>query len=654
MENNPVEKNNQEFKTANSLKKGKYGFYRNVEKINSVYGEDKETKPVFSEKDLSIEKPITYSAFKPATETNHYIYPEKIKELFEGFFSEKIKPFWMNNNGFVKEGFDDVAGGAINEMTSSTGSIKNEAYDFYNQLLENWKQIEDDVNIIADPNGRQSDKLKGFIHLIRDFILLFYTAISVLNVNSHPNIIDIMGETLTKMFVDSETGGMVDKEQSRLAIYYFTMIAYASVFIFIAYVATENWYYFLFYEFSENMMTEVLDKDGNPEKKEWSLQQWWSYYEKTRPNLFGLVHALFYVVTAIDSILRKLRNYTKGSDNYSPIIHVLLYLCIYYWFNYFVTITSSPAFDIIFMIIVGFAVFRVCILSYGSFSFAAASQYYPPSLFSLVISIIKFIVLLSINFSLIPIGKMAVYAYLMFMSFGIISFSETKRKNRGITGRFFDTVREMRDYLLLNAKIVSEKTGAGKFEKWAYFIESSWLSISVILIFLFLFISLFPNTKDIQLFAPIFYFILIFWGISIVKIFINYLKKNPNISVSQAASVSTGNMTTNTTTGTTGNMTTNTTGQTNTLQQELENRRNNITSNLSQINFINGVQTLAPKTEYETGFGLGTQIGKDLGKNVFRQGVDAYNTVANPKETIKKIIEQKPKTGVFETLSKIF
>ena len=625
----------QELKTATLLKKGKYGFYKQIDKIHSVYGDEPTIKKEKTTEGINTPQPVAFSAFEPATETNHFLHPEKIQEILQGILPKSLSPFWSINNSepqkvAVKEGFgelEETTQSLNNQINGSTQSIQNEGSLLYKQLSENWTQIEDDVNIIGDPNARQSDKLKGFVHLIRDFIVMFYTLISVFNVNAHPNIIDIAGETLTKMFVDTDTGGLVNPEQSKLAIYYFTMIAYASVFIFIAYIATENWYYFLFYEFSEDIMTDVINKDGTTEKKEWSLQVWWSYYERERPNLFGLFHALFYVVTAMDSMFRKFRKWSKGSDNYSPIIHVVLFLCIYYWFNYWVNMTSSPAFDIIFMIIMGFAVFRVCILSYGSFSFAPASVYYPPSLFSLVIFLIKGLVLWTIDYSLMSIGKMAVYAYIMFISFGLISFSETKRKNRGITGRFFDTVREMRDYLLLNARTISEKPGADIPNTYAHFVEGSWLSISVFLVFVFMFMSLFPKTDNIQLFAPLYYFILIFWGITIVKMIINYWRSSkgygeiiPVNNPPAGSNVSTGN-------------------NTGDYLKFLQDRKEKISQTLSQGAYmpkdINGEPTFGPEnnmaeTLYKTGFGMIPKIGYDT-------GVNTKNTILNAPSTIKEL-----------------
>ena len=489
-------------------------------------------------------------------------------------------------------------------MRDSTQSVDSQGKQMYNQLLENWRQIQDDVKIIGDENARQSDKLKGFVHLIRDFLAMFYTATSVFNVNAHPNIIDIAGQTLTKMFVETDTGGIIDPEQSRLAISYFTMIAYASVFIFIAYVASENWYYFLFYGFSEDIMTNITDKDGNKSQQEWSLGVWWSYYEEKKPNLFGLFHAVFYMVTAMDSMFRKLREFTKGEfDNYSPVIRVLLFMGIYYWFNYWVSMTSSAAFEIIFLIIMGFAVFRVCMLSYGSFSFAPASVYYPPSMFSLVIFIIKALVLWTLDYSLISIGKMAVYAYIMFISFGLISFSETKRTNRGVTGRFFDAVREMRDYLLLNARQVSK---SDDFPIWlAKYVEVSWLSISVFLIFLIMLMTLISQTKDVRLFAPLYYFILIFLGCSAVKTIINWFKMSDEDTK---------------------------------IETDMKVKTDKYNSTLSQNNFTtkegpDSSRFDTKNTLYESGFGRGIQVGKDLFNNKL------INPIMNPRETFNTVKE---------------
>lgn len=621
MEKQPVDKK-QGLETATLLKKGKYGFYKQVDKIHSVYGDD-EPKPIQKPMNEMEEKqPVIYSAFLPATETHHYIHPEKIQEILQGFIPDVVKPYFSIDKGKVKEGFEgglEQSTQALNDqINGSTQSIQNEGSVLYKQLTENWIQIQDDVNTIGDPNSSQSDKLKSFFYLIRDFLAIFYTLISVFNVNTHPNFIDIMGETLTKMFVETDTGGLIDPEKSRLTIYYFTMIAYASVFIFIAYIASENWYYFLFYEFSEDIMTNVINKDGKTEKKEWSLQVWWSYYEKNQPNLFGLFHALFYIVTAIDTMLRRLRENTKGYfDNYSPIIRVGLFLGIYYLFNYWVSMTTSPAFDIIFMIVMGFAVFRICMMSFGSFSFVPASKNYPPSLFSFVVTLIKGIVLWTLDYSLISIGKMAVYVYIMFISFGIISFSETKRKDRGIIGRFFDTVREMRDYLLLNAKSISGNPNAGFPSIFAYTIENSWLSIAVFLVFFILLMTLIPNTKDIQLFAPIYYFILIFMGITVVKFLINNAKMFLGIEKPNT-----------TTTGT------------------LDYQRGELSKNLSQgpLNF----NRLNPReTQYKTGVVDALNIGKNIIqqkgeeiKNIYQGDTGSLNNVYNLGKKISN--ELKP------------
>ena len=533
MENQPVVSEKQGFETATLLKKGKYGFYKQIDKIHSVYG-DEPTIPqktnVFTEDKPHKKAPETFSAFKPASETNHYLYPEKFNEFIQGFFAEKVKPFWsIGKEGFGGGGLEESAESATKKIDESTQAIQEEGDLMLKRLEEVWIQIEDDVKIIGNEESTQSEKLHGFFSLLKDFLLLFYTLFSVFNVNTHPNLIDIIGETLTKMFVETDTGGLFDPEKSRIAIGYFTMIAYASVFIFIAYIASENFYYFLFYEFGENIMTDVINEKGDTEKKEWSLGVWWSYYEKKRPNIFGLIHAVFYMVTMIDTLLRRLRENTKGkSDDYSPILRILIFLAIYYLFNYMVTLTGSPVFEIIFMIVLVLAVFMICIKSYGSLGFAAASTSYAPSLFNIVITIIKIIVLFMINYALMPIGKLAVYIYIIFISFGIISFSETKRTKRGMIGRFLDTTREMRDYLLLTARINSNNNTI--ISSKAHFIEKSWLSFSVIIVFLIMLFTLIPNIKDVQnfqMFAPILYFILIFWGISIVKIFMNIFFYEP-------------------------------------------------------------------------------------------------------------------------------
>jgi len=530
MENN----DNPDLKTATILKKGKYGFYKEVDKIQSVYG-DKVTPP----KEETIKPSYTFSAFKPDSETNHFIYPENVHKVIQEFFTQKMKPIWSFGKegfwSFGKEGFDSLeeTGKSLsNQIDGQTQSVQDEGKIFLEELKGYWNQIKSHADVIGDKDSKQSDKIKAFFLMIRDFLNMFYALFNLVNINGHPNFIDIMGETLTKMFVETNTDGLIDKEKSRIAIQYFTMIAYASVFIFISYIATENWYYFLFYSYSEDIVIPtglyIDGQNGNKEEemKEWSLLVWWEYYEKKRPNLFGFIHGLFYLVTWLDTVFRKIRRRVKGenSDNFSPILHISLFLAIYYLFNYFVTITSTPVFDIIYLIVLLFAVLRICAYSHGSIGFTPASTNYSPSMIYLVISLIKGVFLWSINAALISIGKLTVFVYIIFMSFGIISFSETKRKDRGIIGRYFDTVSEMREYLLLNARIYSEKY-TDIFNRQMFWMEESWLSISVIIVFLIMFMTIYQNVKDFQMFAPLLYFILIFWGISIVKIVLNITKR---------------------------------------------------------------------------------------------------------------------------------
>jgi hypothetical protein len=372
--------------------------------------------------------------------------------------------------------------------------------------------------------------------LIKDILMLMYTFLNMFSVSTHPNFIDMSGKVLTKMFVDTDTGGLIDKEKSRLAVLYFTLIAYAAVFIFVAYVASENWFYFLVYPYSEDIMTNTVDEDGKNTYTEWSLAAWWAYYEKKQPTIFGVFHALFYTTTAIDSLVRRLRQNTRGTADYmSPLLHIGIFLGIYYLFNYWTTVTDSPVFDIIILIFMTFAVLRIVIMTHGSVGFTAPSAYYPPSLLSFVISLIKGFVLWTINYSLISIGKIAIYVYFMFISFAFISFSETKRKERGMIGRYFDTVEEMGKYHLLNSQKDYDKVIPPTWFAWSWaalLLELNWLSVSVIIIFLIMFFSLLAESgNNVQHFIPIFYFIVIFWGIAGVKIIINcaawFLKKRP-------------------------------------------------------------------------------------------------------------------------------
>lgn len=552
MENQPEQ---QDLETVRLLKKGKYGFYKQVDKIHSVYG-DAPVKgaEVVAAVDPPIKQPVAFSAFQADSETNHYLHPDKIQEFLQGLFTNKL---WATGKegfgerfeeGFDgKEGFDDGAGKLEEEAKSqfkdTTQSVEDEGKKFMKKLKNAWMVIQNDMDIIGDPHAKQSDKIKGFIRLIKDILVLMYTFVNMFSISTHPNFIDMSGKVLTKMFVDTDTGGLFDKEKSRVAILYFTLIAYASVFIFIAYVVSENWFYFLVYPFSENIMTKTaVDEEGKETYKEWSLEAWWAYYEKKQPTLFGVFHALFYTTTAIDSLLRKLRGMVKNTtestgyyDDYSPLFRILIFLGIYYSFNYWTTITESPVFDIIILIFMSFAVLRICAMTHGSVGFTEPPAYYAPGMLSFVITLIKGFVLWTINYSLVSIGKLAIYAYFMFISFGFISFSETTRKkDMGMIGRYRSTVEEMGKYHLLNSQMLADKVNGNKESDsftWAaanlgIFLELNWLSVSVILIFLIMFFSLMAvSGNNVYSFAPIFYFILVFWCMSILKIIINCFAK---------------------------------------------------------------------------------------------------------------------------------
>lgn len=409
--------------------------------------------------------------------------------------------------------------------------IQGEGKRLYEKLKEIYLQIVEDIEMLSDPNISQADRIKGFTRMTKDMVVLAYTATSIFNVNAHPNIIDFIGAKLTTAFMEideMDTTGKFDMEKARLAVFYFTFIAYAFVFIFIAYIATENWYYFLFYKFSHDITISMpADKEGNVKDVPFSLNVMWEYFQVRQPNIFGVFHALFFVVTALDTLLRKIRSWARGYfDMATPFIRIALFLFIYYLFHYWTTVTNSAAFEWIFWVVIMVSVALICITTFGSFGFTPPSPYFAPGYMHLAITLIKFFVVSTIDTALMTFGKTALYIYIIVMSFAIIIITE-KRNTPGKTSRFFafDTIHQMAKFDLLKLKGIAKQKGAGFLDKMPFWVEANWLSISVFLIFLFLFVSLYNNTKDIQAFAPVFYFICFFWIASFFKGILNYITK---------------------------------------------------------------------------------------------------------------------------------
>lgn len=78
MENEPS------LKTADLLKKGKYGFYKQVEPISNIYGEPPEKPTPFVLNDeTKTPPPTSFNAFKPVSKENHFFIQKKSLNSFE-------------------------------------------------------------------------------------------------------------------------------------------------------------------------------------------------------------------------------------------------------------------------------------------------------------------------------------------------------------------------------------------------------------------------------------------------------------------------------------------------------------------------------------------------------------------------------------------
>ena len=429
-----------ELKSFTILKKGKYGFYKNmeVEGLHNIYdlgdvasSTSKDHKVLHDlEKNVAVgevfrinsgEKRASSKSLGGGSQT----LPTNHKVLHD--LGEIVK-----TNPPLKEGLENPMGETVTVKSSANTDDK---YTSVQDVEKKYKGGAD--NLSADVQninnaGKSGDVIEVIVTLytfiLRDIPLYILSILQLFDFSVHPNIMDIITDAIFKgIEKEKEEGGenaendREMKEGKKYVVGFF----YSLILVFLVYFATENWFYFLFYKGED--MTHIK-----------TFEEW----AKINPKnivLLRFMNAFMFCAVTLSNALLTLRKQTKNIPAEMAVyLRIALFFALYGIMFNWTSIWNSTVNNYFYVIVM--TIFFVLIaLYFASFlvSFVGNSAVIFLSL------VIAFIVALIIVFLLLDlfgyfdsIAKMIVYLYLVFLSFFYVGY-----KNG--FGNMFRTITEV-------------------------------------------------------------------------------------------------------------------------------------------------------------------------------------------------------------------
>ena len=487
-----------ELKSFTILKKGKYGFYKNmeVEGLHNIYdlgdvasSTSKDHKVLHDlEKNVAVgevfrinsgEKRASSKSLGGGSQTlptNHKVLhdlgggsqtlPTNHKVLHD--LGEIVK-----TNPPLKEGLENPMGETVTVKSSANTDDK---YTSIQDVEKKYKGGADNLSAdVQDINnaGKSGDVIEVIVTLytfiLRDIPLYILSILQLLDFSVHPNIMDIITDAIFKGIEKEKEEGGENAEKDREmkeGKKYVVGFFYSLILVFLVYFATENWFYFLFYKGEDMTNIKTFDE--------------WAKINPKNIVLLRFMNAFMFCAVTLSNALLTLRKQTKNIPAEMAVyLRIALFFALYGIMFNWTSIWNSTVNNYFYVIVM--TVFFVLIaLYFASFlvSFVGNSAVIFLSL------VIAFIVALIIVFLLLDlfgyfdsIAKMIVYLYLVFLSFFYVGY-----KNG--FGNMFRTITEVHnESRILYEDGYRKKTGLSKmFFFVSRLLNEAWHYVCILII----------------------------------------------------------------------------------------------------------------------------------------------------------------------------
>lgn len=479
---------------GNILKKGRWGFYKSPkEGIESVYENfgtadtsDNQiqaantattniintTIPTFINTDANVNRQELNTVISGANDTMN----KKKNEIVQGVQDTGVAAY-----NIVDKNAETVVGSAGTAILGAgdisdeqaknkfTDAANREGSALYSKVMKDVNDIQKDAKSYSTGGDFVTD-IKATLFIFKDFFFLIKDIVQVLDVSAHPNVIDYIGDRIGEGYYQLSEG-TEDKDHYKeyiLAILYFFFS------ITLAYVASENWFYMLIYDFSKNSYQEKGDDTHGMQTVNIinTPANLLNSLKKTSALMYKCLAPVFFPVVVLGTVVEKLKVfcYNNFSHHFQFIwaIRMALFFIIFLIFQFWTQITTNPLY-------VAFLFFMamICVAQNITMFEVPEGNFHYPALFAIALFLYFLLVFL------FSITKSIIFIYLASISFGYILRTE---------GSYFQTVDQMRMYynLLYDDAIIKNKGNPTTqlFYHVGKFMYNSWFTICLIFIVL--------------------------------------------------------------------------------------------------------------------------------------------------------------------------
>lgn len=436
----------EELKSFTILKKGKYGFYKNVEEgLQNIY------------------------EHKSLHEQNVSTQSTQSTPLIEGLADDFSKS--------LEKDVDSSAEGNIKVKSSASKSFDSvddvkKKYDKKVDIMEEEIQnIEE-----AGKNGDIAEVFYNLYNLSRDSILFVLSWFELIDVTAHPNVLDLLLNSIIeaakkeKMNPEEDETKLTEEERARNKIVKEGIIqiigfVYSCLFLIPVYFATENWFIYLFY-------------GGEDMTSDFQFDNWVQAKYGTVWELF--INAVKFPVVTLSHVLLMLRTKTKNVPKEAAVyVRIALFLFAFGMMNNWSSMWNSTTHNYFYTMVM--AIFFIMVAFYIGSNIGTLAVGGMAAIGTIIIRIIAIIIL---YFSLVAlfgffdgIAKMLVFLFLIFHSFVYIGYKYG-------FGVGFTKIREVHnESRILYEDEYHKRTGLEKvFFFVSRLINEAWFSVCVVII----------------------------------------------------------------------------------------------------------------------------------------------------------------------------